>query len=100
MQKSPPKPPSPSFYSTSDLALIAYLRMSGRLRFLRYDRTNPKRIVAIFEDPDGAGYSIRDSFDQGGCEVDARIYHSTLRGIHREIDDERAAAKSALGGQQ
>ena len=87
-------------YRTSDLALIAYLRMTGRLRFLRYDRTNPKRIAAIFADPKGVGYAIRDSFDLGKCVIDARAYHSTLRGVHREIDDERAAAKAAMGGQQ
>lgn len=100
MQQDPPETTSQRTYRTSDLAVIAYLRASGRLRFLRYDRANPKRIAAIFADPESVGYSIRDSFDRGECAIDAHDYHSTLRGVHREIEDERAVAKAEMGGQR
>lgn len=68
---------APQTYSTSDIALAAYLKLSG-LRLVECGRDGPK-FRFVFEDPDGEGEALALEF----VNSDFRRYDDEIRSLKK-----------------
>lgn len=64
-------------YETSDFYLAAFLRTKG-VKLRNVDRTNPRRVVFIFETASSTT-DLVDEYMMGASQVNPRMYASIIR---------------------
>ena len=72
---------TPQTYETSDIALAAYLFSSGTNLF-DINRTNPRRVVFIFDSPKP---EILSKWQEGKATVNALAFHNAYQELKARL---------------
>jgi hypothetical protein len=74
-------------FRTERLPLAISIHASGRMRFVRCERTMPNRVEFVFEDSEGEGSELELEFDRGALTVAASLIFASQKFLRRQMTD-------------